>query len=64
VKVSFGVKVLVYVVMNLSTFFFSAIAAIQGRMSIQWGLIIYLASAFWINLMVWGWFKMKDKGSL
>jgi hypothetical protein len=63
-KVSVKYKVLGYSIMNFSTLFFSATAAIQGRMSIQWGLIIYLASALWINLLVWVWFRMKDKGSL
>jgi hypothetical protein len=60
-KVNLKYKVLCYVVMNLSTLFFSVIAAIQGQMTIQWGLIIYLASAVWINFFFWFVFKMNDK---
>jgi hypothetical protein len=56
-------KMLIYVVMNISTFFFSAIAAIQEQMSIQRGLIIYLASAFWINLLLWYVFRTSDRRS-
>jgi len=63
-KVSFKVKLLCYTVLNISTLFFSCIAFIEGEMSIQRGLIIYLASAFWINIIVWFWFRMKGKGSL
>jgi hypothetical protein len=56
-------KVLVYVVINISLPFVSAYASIQGHMSIQRGLIIYLASAFWINLLLWYLFRMSDRRS-
>ena len=59
-KVSARQKVISYTVMNISTLFFTAIAAIQGRMSIQWSLIIYLASALWINSLFWFVFRMND----
>jgi hypothetical protein len=63
-KVSFKFKVLIYTLLNVTTFFFSAVAAIQGSMSLQRGLFIYLASALWINFLSWAWFRMKDKGQL
>jgi hypothetical protein len=63
-KITRRFKVLIYTVMNISTFSFSALAAIQGQMSIQRGLIIYLASALWINLLFWYVFRMNDKRSL
>ena len=56
-------KVLSYTVINISTFFFSATAAIQGQMSFQRGFIIYLASSLWINLLFWYVFRMNDKRS-
>jgi hypothetical protein len=62
-KLSLKQRVLIYTVMNFGTFFFSAIAAIQGRMSLERGLIIWLASALWINSLLWYSFKMRDKHS-
>lgn len=62
-KISRRFKVLIYAVMNISTFFFSATATIQEQMSLQRGLIIYLASAVWINLLFWYVFRMSDRRS-
>ena len=62
-KVSLKFKVLCYTVMNFSTFFFSATAAIQERMSLQRGLIIYLAAAACINLFFWYAFRSSDKAA-
>lgn len=56
-------KMLVYVVINISLPFISAYASIQGHLSIQRGLLIYLTSAFWINLLFWYAFRMSDRRS-
>lgn len=60
-KVSLRQKVLTYTVLNFSTVFFSAVAAIQGQMSVQWALVIYLLSTLWMNLLVLYVFRMNDK---
>jgi len=62
-KVSVKTKVLTYTVMNFSTFFFSATAAIEGQMSLQRGLIIYVASAASINLFFWYVFRANDRAA-
>jgi hypothetical protein len=62
-KLSLIFKVLIYGVMNFGTFFFSAIEAIQRQMSLQWSLIFYLASAAWINFLLWFLFRTRDKSS-
>ena len=59
-KLSLIFKVLIYGVMNFGTFFFSAI---QRQMSLQWSLIFYLASAAWINFLLWFLFRTRDKSS-
>ncbi len=33
-------------------------------MSLPWALTLYLASAAWINLLLWAGFRMMNKGSL
>jgi len=62
-KVSVKVKAFCYVGMNFGVLFFSFVCLVQG-VSTQRSLIIYLASAVWINLMLWAGFRMRDKGTL
>ena len=60
-KFSFNYKALCYVVANLSAPVFVAVVAIQGSLSIQTGLIIYVVSAAWINFLFWFLFRIRDK---
>jgi hypothetical protein len=62
-KVSVKVKVFCYVLMNFGILGFSAITLLQG-ISPQRCLIIYLASAVWMNLLFWFLFRLRDKSSL
>lgn len=63
-KVSIKLKVVCYTVLNVSTFFFSAVTAIQEQMSLPWAITTCLASAAWINFLLWLLFRMKEKRSL
>jgi hypothetical protein len=60
-KVSVKVIALCYVGINFGVLVFSVTTLLQG-VSVERSLIIYLASAVWMNLMLWGMFKMRDRG--
>ncbi len=62
-KVGIKVKAFCYVGMNFGVLFFSLVGLIHG-VSVERTLIILLASALWMNLMLWVGFRIRDKGSL
>ncbi len=62
-KVSGKVKAFCYVGMNFGVLFFSIVGLIDG-VSAERSLIILLASAVWINFMLWLGFRIREKGSL
>ena len=59
-KVSGKVKALCYVGINFGVLVFSVATLLQG-VSVERSLVIYLASALWFNLLIWGMFKMRDR---
>ena len=59
-KVSGKVKALCYVGINFGVLVFSVATLLQG-VSVERSLVIYLASALWLNLLIWGMFKMRDR---
>jgi len=59
-KVSGKVKALCYVGINFGVLVFSVATLLQG-VSVERSLVIYLASALWMNLLIWGMFKMRDR---
>ena len=62
-KVSGKVKAFCDVGMNVGVLFFSIVGLIDG-VSAERSLIILLASAVWINFMLWLGFRIREKGSL
>ena len=59
-KISPKFKVFIYVVMNIGILIWYGIIALQN-VSPRNGLIILLASAVWMNVLLWFLFRMREK---